>query len=108
MPMVYRITCAFLLHLILIPARSAPADPIVEVIHSPKQPHSGEAVRITLRYQGPLKGAVVQYQIVEPGKYVALSDPEYASHWESLTLTDTGEADPKGADVHTLVAELPG
>jgi len=71
--------------------------------HSPKQPKSGDKVTITVRPPAATKDSdlALQYQVVEPGKYIALADATYAKEWTSLPL----RANAKDA---SLMAELPG
>lgn len=73
------------------------------VVHSPEQPKSGETVRITARL-GPdaPRDVTLQYQVIEPGRYIALADSDFAKKWVSLPMTN----ETKGKGVFT--AELPG
>jgi len=70
--------------------------------HSPRQPKSGEVVRITATGAALAKESdlSLQYQLVDPGHYVERSDREYKSGWVSVPLQEEG---------HTgvFVAELP-
>ena len=81
-----------------------------QVQHSPEQPRSGEPVRITVKATDPdgVKGVKLFYQVVEPGNYIELTDPAYATDWVELPMRDDGtggDALP-GDDVYTV--ELPG
>jgi hypothetical protein len=81
-----------------------------QVEHSPRQPHSGMPVRITVKATDPEGVAEVRllYQVVEPGGYIALSDAAYTSNWTALPMRDDGggaDALP-GDDIYTV--ELPG
>lgn len=58
------------------------------VVHQPRFPKSGEPVRILVA-ETALKGiseSVVEYQIVEPGKYISKDDNQYKSGWKRLPL----------------------
>ena len=65
----------------------------IPVRHEPSQPHSGQAVRITV---GPglemADAPVLEYQIVVPGKYVARADSRFEREWirQALTPADGG------------------
>lgn len=64
----------------------ATPSPFGEVKHSPKQPRSGEPVAITLRYSGDAASLAVEYQVVEPGQYIALNDSDYKSQWQTIPM----------------------
>lgn len=72
----------------------------IPVHHEPRQPRSGQAVRITI---GPgldmADAPVLEYQIVPPGKYVARADSRFEREWIRQALTP--------ADGGGLTAELP-
>jgi hypothetical protein len=55
----------------------------IKANHSPKQPKSGEAVTVSVSLRRPVKANdfVLQYQVVEPGQYIALEDAEYTKNW---------------------------
>lgn len=56
------------------------------VTHSPRQPKSNQAVKISVSIAEGYKEIVLQYQVVEPGKYIELHDPEYAKNWTALPI----------------------
>jgi hypothetical protein len=68
--------------------------------HEPAQPRTGVVVKVTLEgVTLPAAGAVLEYQDVAPGRYVAKADPEFAKSWRPVPLTrGTGGA---------WVAEIP-
>lgn len=70
--------------------------PDVKVSHSPKQPKSGEAVTVSVSLRRSVKAndLVLQYQVVEPGGYITLSDPAYATEWKQVSL----QAEPDSSD----------
>src|SRR5580692_10314287 len=50
-----------------------------QIKHVPQQPKSGDSVQITLELSGKsiAETCLLEYQVVEPGKYIALKDPEF-------------------------------
>jgi len=85
----------FLLAIILVainsPAVLTGAEPKpFRINHSPERPRSQQVVDIEARFtraelvgQG---GLSVQYQIVEPGRYIERSDPAYRRNWNTLPM----------------------
>ncbi len=63
-----------------------------QVSHEPLQPKSGESVRITADFKDASapKEVVLQYQIVDPGKYIALNDRAFKTEWVSAKMNSTG------------------
>lgn len=80
-----------------------------EVRHSPQQPKAGEPVRITADFKELPRPEelVLQYQIVDPGKYIALGDRDYKTQWQSAKMSDTGEAGDKVRGDGIFSVELP-
>jgi hypothetical protein len=64
-----------------------------EVRHEPQQPKSGAIVLITADFSKipPADDLTVQYQVVDPGKYIALDEPAYKTEWTSIAMNDNGE-----------------
>src|SRR4051812_39507991 len=64
-------------------AASQPAaEPWVKsVTHAPLQPKTGDAVKITASIAPGFTDVTLQYQLVEPGNYIELKDPEYTKGW---------------------------
>jgi hypothetical protein len=75
---------------------------IESVAHTPQAPRSAQAVIITAKITDPegVGQVSLSYQLVDPGSYIRLTDPEYVSEWVSVPMT------PVGGDVWT--ATLPG
>ncbi|HEV8540757.1 MAG TPA: CotH kinase family protein [Verrucomicrobiae bacterium] len=95
------ILCSWLLALTACGAQKEAAVPAaMEVKHSPKQPRSGQAVTISAIPKTPLTSVSLEYQIVEPGAYVALKDSEYKSRWVPLRMQTNGNGG--------FSAEIPG
>jgi hypothetical protein len=78
---------------------------IRQVDHSPNQPPSGQPVRITAKVTDPegVTGVTLQYQLVDQGNYVELTDAAYTNNWISITMNDSGNSGGTG----TNVVELP-
>lgn len=73
------------------------------VAHAPAQPRTGQAVTVTVR--ADVAAAAVEYQVLDPGKYVELKDPAYATGWTSVEMRRA--AGPAGGGVATFVADIP-
>jgi hypothetical protein len=92
----------------LAPAASAmaAADWCRDVTHAPAQPRSGQPVTITAKASAAAAVAV-SYQLLEPGHYIELADPEYAKNWVDVPMKRTGPvADGLSAYTVTLPADL--
>jgi hypothetical protein len=63
-----------------------PAPLLTAVEHTPAQPRSGEPVTITASATADLKSLSLEYQVVEPGKYIAYTDRAYTAGWTSVTM----------------------
>ncbi|MBL9175053.1 MAG: lamin tail domain-containing protein [Verrucomicrobiales bacterium] len=80
------------------------APPAVrQVVHLPNQPRSGDPVRITARITDPdgVDSVELQYQVVEPGRYVELDDPEFMNGWQSVAMI------PDSSEQGLYAANLP-
>lgn len=81
-----------------------------QVAHAPRQPVSGEPVQVTIKATSKtgISSVTLEYQVLDPGGYIELSDPAYATQWTALPMNDAGlDGDAvAGDDVHT--ATLPG
>ncbi|UCD51398.1 MAG: CotH kinase family protein [Phycisphaerales bacterium] len=74
---------------------------IRQVDHSPREPKSGEPVAITAKITDPegVRTVLLSYQVVAPGRYVALDDPEYENDWTTVAMHDDGlEGDAEARD----------
>jgi hypothetical protein len=58
-----------------------------EVRHTPKSPHSNEAVTITALAPPEILSLSLEYQIVDPGAYIALSDGDFKKGWVTQPMT---------------------
>src|SRR6266516_1877682 len=70
----------------------AQAGEVTPVRHSPVQPHSGEPVQITASVTQAVTGVALEYQIVEPGRYIELKDPAYQKNWVPITMSPAGRS----------------
>ena len=83
-----------------------------QVNHRPRQPRSGDDVKITVKVTDPdgVKSVILSYQLVYPGSYIEITDPEYETNWTdyNVPMTDdgTGSDEEAGDDTYTVV--IPG
>ena len=83
---------------------------ITAIGHAPVQPKAGEPVRVAARVvaAGGVKAVTLLYQVVEPGKYLRKTDPDYEKQWTPLPMLDSGkDGDVKAGD-NVFSATLPG
>ena len=78
-----------------------------QVDHSPNQPASGEDVTVTVKVTDPdgVGEVTLDYQLVDPGSYIRLTDPEFQTSWTTVTMVDDGTNgdEEAGDDVFTVV-----
>src|SRR5262249_29945254 len=78
--------------------------------HKPPQPVAGQPVIITAKVTDPdgVASVVLEYQLVDPGNYIEITDASYATNWTSLPMNDSGSGadEVAGDDIYT--AQLPG
>jgi hypothetical protein len=65
------------------------------VDHEPKEPSSTEPVEIRARLQSPysetpISSVVLAYQVVAPGRYIRISDPEFNRGWSPVAMQSDG------------------
>lgn len=67
---------------------------IRQVDHTPQQPGSSDAVTITAKLTDPqgIGAVTLDYQIVEPGSYIRITDAAYQTSWTTITMVDDGSA----------------
>jgi hypothetical protein len=65
---------------------------IRQVGQSPNEPISGQPVLISAKVTDPdgVTSVTLQYQLVDPGSYIELTDPAYASDWTPVPMNDAG------------------
>src|SRR5205814_3756202 len=63
-----------------------------QVENFPKMPGSNVPVTITAKITDPngVSSANFQYQLVDPGSYIAITDAAYATQWTTLAMHDDG------------------
>lgn len=80
-----------------------------KVVHTPAVPRTADAVTITAEVHDVdgVADVKLEYQVVEPGAYVRLTDAAYAMGWVALPMRDDGMAgDARAADgVYTAVLD---
>ncbi|HEV8541109.1 MAG TPA: lamin tail domain-containing protein, partial [Verrucomicrobiae bacterium] len=84
--------------------------PVVrQVDHTPEQPVSGQPVRISAKITDSdgIKSVVLLYQLVDPGNYIELTDPAYATSWTSAPMNDAGLDGDESAGDNVFTATLP-
>ena len=89
---------------------SLKAPPAIrQVEHSPKEPTSDDSVLVTAKITDPdgVVAVSLEYQIVAPGSYVRLSDPEYATDWTEVAMLDDGQGVDAVADDGVFSVVLP-
>ena len=78
-----------------------------QVSHSPTAPVSGQDVTITMKITDPdgVASAFLEYQLVEPGDYIEINDPRYATNWTTIAMSDDGlNGDAiAGDDIYTAI-----
>ena len=60
--------------------------------HSPQEPRSGQPVLISARVSSGITNAVLLYQLVDPGAYIAQQDRAFSNNWVSVTMQKTQSA----------------
>ena len=87
-------------------ATNAPPQ-IRQVAHQPEQPAPGVPVVISAKVTDPdgVANVSLQYQIVEPGNFVELTDPSYATDWTTIPMNDSGAAGDvtSGDSIYTAI-----
>ncbi len=65
-----------------------------QVEHSPRQPTSNVPVTISVKATAPdgIVSVTLDYQLVNPGAYIRITDAEYLTQWTTLAMRDDGEA----------------
>ncbi len=74
---------------------------ITKVAHTPLEPKDSDNVVITAKVRDAdgLSGVWVDYQVVLPGHYIRVFDPEYWTNWTAVNMNDEGlDGDEQAAD----------
>lgn len=91
------------------PASLVPPN-ISKVSHNPAKPVSGQDVTVTATLSDPdgMGAVALEYQLVNPGNYVRLTDAAYSQNWVSVPMGDTGADGDLTAGDGIYSAVLPG
>jgi len=86
------------------------APQIRQLSQSVDQPTSGEDVIVTIKATDPdgVQGVTLDYQLVDPGNYIRLTDAAYDTSWTTVVMHDDGMNGDAiaGDDVYSVT--LPG
>ncbi len=87
-----------------------PPTYVEQVAHSPAAPKTGQAVTITAKVDDAdgVTSVALEYQLVEPGQYIRLTDPEYATKWTRIAMRDDGQSGDAQASDNVYSVSLPG
>ncbi|MFO0578244.1 MAG: lamin tail domain-containing protein [Polyangia bacterium] len=87
-----------------------PPPLIDEVRHSPVTPRSGQPITVTANITDSdgVADVTLEYQVVEPGAYVRLTDATYGQGWTAVAMKDDGVAPDGRAGDGTFTAILDG
>jgi hypothetical protein len=72
---------------------AADAPPQVrQVSHSPQRPATRQDVLVTAKITDPegVSGVNLEYQVVEPGSYIRMTDFAYETQWSAIAMVDDG------------------
>ncbi|MCZ6792144.1 MAG: lamin tail domain-containing protein [Planctomycetota bacterium] len=80
-----------------------------QVNHAPSRPTSNELVLVTVKATDPdgVASVDLEYQIVEPGSYIEVDDPQYLTAWTPLEMNDAGVNGDRMADDDIYSVLLP-
>jgi Lamin Tail Domain/CotH kinase protein len=89
--------------------QSRPPPAIRQVEQTPKAPIPGQAVTVTAKVTDPDDIAAVwlEYQMVEPGNYIRLTDAAWSTNWTTLPMADGGTNGDAAADDDIFTAVIP-
>ncbi len=84
---------------------SSVAPPAIrQVVHTPAAPVAGQSVTVSAKITDPegVAAAWLEYQIVEPGSYIRLTDSAWTTNWITIPMVDDG------THSDTFTAVVPG
>ena len=86
------------------------APQLRQLTHTPQQPRTGDPVIVTIKATDPqgVQQLMLEYQVVDPGSYIRLTDPSYATQWASLQMHDDGQQGDQTANDAVFTAVIPG
>ena len=81
-----------------------------QVEHQPKMPVAGQPVVVSAKVTDPdaVTSVLLQYQLVDPGSYIELTDAAFTNNWTSLAMNDAGTGGDAVAGDATYSVTLPG
>ncbi len=81
-----------------------------QVSHSPQQPASGQDVIVTAKITDPdgVSGVKLEYQLVEPGSYIRMTDFAYDTRWTAIAMADDGTRGDLVAGDSIFSVTIPG
>ena len=90
-------------------ATSAVPPQVRQVDHAPSAPRSGDTVTITAKVTDPdgVASVTLEYQIVEPGYSIRLTDAAFTNNWTSIPMRDDGLAGDAVAFDSVFAAQIP-
>ena len=94
--------------LLMGPGNTVSTASISDVRHEPREPHARQAVRISAQAGPGVRSAVLEYQLVEPGKYIGLKDTAFQTNWVSVPMNKPEANDGAQANEALFTATLPG
>lgn len=81
-----------------------------QLSQSVQQPTSGQSVTITIKATDPdgVQSVSLEYQLLDPGSYIRMTDAAYDTNWTTLVMRDDGTSGDAvvGDSIYTVV--LPG
>ena len=90
-------------------ATDAPPQ-VRQVSHSPQQPAAGQDILVTAKITDPdgVSGVNFEFQLVEPGSYIRMTDFAYNTQWTAIAMTDDGINGDKVAGDFIFSVTVPG
>ena len=81
-----------------------------QVDHRPNEPVAGEDVTITIKITDDdgVDAVTLDYQLVDPGNYIRITDAAYQASWTSMVMRDDGTGGDERAGDDVFSAVLPG
>src|SRR5437588_1121776 len=98
-----------LMVLLLLTGASGAWGKAPRVKHDPQQPKSAQPVQVTVELTGSAiqEACLLEYQIVDPGKYIALQDPDFQSRWTTMKMQEVAGGALGAAGNRLVSAQLP-
>jgi hypothetical protein len=86
------------------------APQVRQVSHSPQQPTAGQIVLVTAKITDPdgVSSVNLEYQQVEPGSYIRMTDFAYNTQWTAIAMVDNGLGGDQVAGDSIFTVTVPG